>query len=89
MFVPGIGSEKGVSICSIFNIWKGCEIWLIGQWEPDTWKQGTEEQKKKGSEMTVLLTATHITGLCERETSMSVQYAINRTFFFNFARFKT
>ena len=37
--------------------------------------------------MTVLLTATHITGLCERETSMSVQYAINRTFFFNFASF--
>ena len=60
--------------------WHG-DIWTsvhTRQMQPNSPTEACFRARCSASEMAVLLTATHITGMCVRETWMSVQYALNR-----------
>ena len=57
------------------------DIWTsvrTRQMQPNSPTEACFRARCSASEMAVLLTATHITGMCVRETWMSVKYALNR-----------
>ena len=60
--------------------WHG-DIWTsvrTRQMQPNSPTEACFRARCSASEMAVLLTATHITGMCVRETWMSVHYDLNR-----------